>query len=60
MTNAMIINTFSSDNTNIARIKTLHCQIKTIITNKTVKFKPIIKKPVVTENTFFTLYCYYF
>ena len=52
MNNTTIINTFNSDNGSITKIKTQHCQIMTTITN--LKFKTMIKKPIVTNNTFFT------
>ena len=38
----MIINTFNSDNSNIAKIKTQHSQIMTTITNRILKFEPMI------------------
>ena len=33
--------------------KTQHRQIMATITHKILKFKPMIKKPVTTNNTFF-------
>ena len=50
-----IINTFNSDNRNIANIKTKHCKIMTTITNRILKFELKIKKPIVTDNAFFTV-----
>ena len=43
MTNTTIINTFNSDNSNIAYINTEHCQIMTTIADRMLKFKPMIK-----------------
>ena len=53
--NATIINTFNSDNDNIANIKTQHHQIMTTIANRILKFKIMINKPTVTDNTLFTV-----
>ena len=50
--NAMIINTFNSDNSNSAKIKTQNCQIMTTITNRILKFKPMIGMTIVTNYTF--------
>ena len=55
MNNTAIINTFNSDNSNIASIKTQHQQILTTITNGFVKFEPMIKMSIVIDNTFFTV-----
>ena len=55
MTNATIINTFNSDNSNIANIKTKYCQIMTTITNRILKFKPMIKKPIAVDNKLLTV-----
>ena len=55
MNNTAIINTFNSDNRNIAYIKIQHCQIMAIVTNRILKFKPMIKKPVVADNILFTV-----
>ena len=50
----MIINLFSSDNSNIANIKHEYCQIMTTITDRVLKFEPMIKKPIAANYTFFT------
>ena len=55
MNNTTIIDPFNSDNSNIANIKTQHCQIKKTITNGILKFKPTIKQPIVADNIFFTV-----
>ena len=55
MNSTNIINTFNSDNSNIANIKTKHRQIMTTITNRILKFKPMIKKPIVADDIFFTI-----
>ena len=39
----------------MAYIKTQHCQIMAILTNRILKFKPMIKKPVVADNILFTV-----
>ena len=52
MNSTSIINTFS-DNSIIANIKTKH-QIMTI-TNRILKFKSMINKPIVADNTFSTV-----
>ena len=46
--NAIITNTFYSNNSNIAKIKTA-------VTNRILKFIPMIEKPIVTNYTFFTV-----
>ena len=43
MNNTIIINTFNSDSSYITKIKTQHYQIMTEITNRTFKFKFMIK-----------------
>ena len=48
-----ITNTFNSDNSNIAKIKTQHRQIMTTVTNGLLKFKFMIKRPVMANYTFF-------
>ena len=53
MNSTSIINTFNSDNSIIANIKTKH-QIMTI-TNRILKFKSMINKPIVADNTFSTV-----
>ena len=55
MTNATIINTFNSDSSNIANIKTKYCQIMTTITNRILKFNPMIKKPIAVDNKLLTV-----
>ena len=42
------MNTFNSDNSNIANIKTQHQEIMTTITNRILKIKPVIKISIVT------------
>ena len=50
-----MINTLCSDNSNIANVvDTLPQQIMTTITNRILTFKPMIKKPLVINHTFFT------
>ena len=51
------MNTFNIDDSNITKIKIQHCQITTTITkkNRVLKFKPMIKKSVVADDTFFTI-----
>ena len=53
--NTTIINTFNSDNNNITNIKRQHHQIMTSITNRNLKFKTMIRNPVVADNTLFTI-----
>ena len=48
-----INNSFKSDNSTIANIKTQYYQIMTTILSRILKFKPVIKKPIVTNHTFF-------
>ena len=55
MNNTTIINTFNCDNSSIANIETQHRQIITTIAKRILKYKPMIKKPLVTDNTFFTV-----
>ena len=55
MNNATIINTFNSDNSSIAKIKTQYHQIMTAITNGILKFEPMIAKQLVTDSTFVTV-----
>ena len=50
MSNTTIIIIFNSGNSNITNFKTQHCQIMRTITNKTLKFKLMLKKPVVARN----------
>ena len=53
MNNTTRINAFNSDNSNITYIKTQHRQIMTAITDRILKFQPIIKKPIVVTNPTF-------
>ena len=55
MDNKTIINTFNSDNRNIANIKKQYHQIMTTITERIVKFNSMIKRPVITNHTNFTV-----
>ena len=48
-----MINTFNSDNSNIANIKAQHQQIMTIIKNRFLKFEPMINLPIVAGDSFF-------
>ena len=50
VSSTMIINTFNSDIGNIVNIATQYCQIMTTITNKILKFKHMINKPIVADN----------
>ena len=56
MNNIAIINTFNSDNSKTAKMKTQHCQIMTTITNVILIFKLVIEIPLATSYTFFTVY----
>ena len=53
MNNKTIINTFNSDNNNV---KTQHRQNITTITKRILKFKSMIRKQIMADNTFFALY----
>ena len=55
MNNTTVINTFNSDNSNIAYIKTQHCQIMATVTYMILKFEPMIEKSILTNYTFFTV-----
>ena len=55
MNNTTIINIFNSDNSNIAYINTLHCQIMTTIVYRILKFESMIKKPIVTNHSLLLL-----
>ena len=55
MNNTAIMNSFNSDNSNIACAKTQHGQVMITFTNRTLKFKPVFKKPIAADNTFFTV-----
>ena len=48
-----MINTFNSDNNNIANIKAQHQQTMTTIKNRFLKFEPMIKIPIVAGDSFF-------
>ena len=54
MSNTMIINIFNSDCRNINNIKTQHHQIMSNITDRILKIKPMIKKPIEKRYAFFT------
>ena len=54
MNNTTIVNILNSDNSNIADIKTKHCQIMTSIAYRILKFESMIKKPIVTNHASFT------
>ena len=43
-----------SDNSNITNTETQHGHNMTTITNRILKFKPVTKKLIVTDNTLFT------
>ena len=53
MNNTTIINIFNSDNNNITNIKTWHGQIIKTIVYIILKFKSLIKKPIVTNHVLF-------
>ena len=53
MNNTTIINIFNSDNNNITNIKTWHGQIIKTIVYIILKFKSMIKKPIVTNHVLF-------
>ena len=54
MINAMIINTFNSDNNKMTDIVKSWQTLQT----ESLKFKPVIKKPIVAEKNI--IYCCYF
>ena len=66
--NTTITNIFNIDNSDITKTKTQHYQITTVISNKILIFKPLIKKPIATNRALFTvinfsdisIYCYQF
>ena len=59
MNNTMVIKTLNSDNnSNIAYIKTQHCQIMATIAYKILKFETMIKKNNSDKQC--TFYSYYF
>ena len=47
-----------SDNRNIAKIKTQHCQIMATTANRIWKFEPIIKIPLEANYTFFAVFTF--
>ena len=49
------MNTFNRDISDVANVKTQHSQIMTTIRIRIFKFKPVIKKLIVVDNTFFTV-----
>ena len=49
----MRIKNFNNDNNNIAYIKTQHCQIMVTITYRILKCDPMIRKPIVINDTLF-------
>ena len=51
----MVINIFNSDNSNTTEIMTKYTPIVTNIANEILKFKSTVKKPIVTNHTFFTV-----
>ena len=53
--NTKIVNTFNNDNSNIANIETQRQQIITTITEKFLKFRLMIKIPIVANYTFLTV-----
>ena len=55
MNNTAIMNSFNCDNINIARIKMQHHQIMTIITNRNLKLKPMVKTSTKANYTLFTV-----
>ena len=55
MNNTTITNLFNSDNSNFANVKTQHRQIITTITDRILKFEPMIKKRTVANYTLFTV-----
>ena len=55
MNNTTITNIFNSADNNIAYINIQHCQIMTTIAYIILKFKSMIKKPIVAYHAFFTV-----
>ena len=51
----MIINTFISDSSIIAKIKIQHRQIVTTISNQILRFKPMAEIPIMTNHIFITV-----
>ena len=66
--NTTITNIFNIENSDITKTKTQYYQIMTVISNKILIFKPLIKKPIATNRALFTvinfsdisIYCYQF
>ena len=54
MNNGAIINMFNSNSSNVTNIKIQHSQVMTTTANKILKFKPMMKTPIATNDTFFT------
>ena len=54
MNTTTVINIFNSDNSNIAYTETKNCQIMAYILYTILKFESVIKKPIVTNDAFFT------
>ena len=55
MNTITIINPFNSGNSKIANIKALHRLIMMTITDRILKFKPIMKKTTLANPIFFTV-----
>ena len=53
--NATTINTFNSDDSDVANIKTQHRQTPTTITNGILIFESMIKKTILVSYTSFTI-----
>ena len=58
MKNGTMINAFSRGNTNTADFKTHYQQIMATITDRVFKFKPMTKRPIVTNYTFFNVFTF--
>ena len=56
----MIIIPFNSFNSNDVYIKKQNCQIMAAITNITLKFESMIKKPLMASHTFFAVVTFAF
>ena len=48
--NSTIVNTFKSDNSNISYIQRKHCKSMPIITNRILRIKLMLKKPILTDK----------
>lgn len=55
MNNAAIINSFNSDDNNVANINTEHKYIMTNITHRILKFESVMKRSVATNHTYFVV-----